>query len=148
MRLTSIGAFGAQSLVLPALLLLLGATPNASWAAGDEILDTPPARREIQRAAPPNGDNPAPQTTFDDTDTVAALDGILIALTEVADGGTYVWHRRDGRLSGMAQPTASFRDQSGQPCRHLVVVLNAFTKSKKVEGIACRLADKRWQLTG
>ena len=79
---------------------------------------------------------------------MAALEGIRIALTEVGDGGSYVWHRRDGRLSGMAQPTSSFKDAAGQPCRHLVVTLNAFDRSKKVEGIACRVSGGRWQLTG
>ena len=134
--------------MIAVVAIALGSLSSPVWASGDEIVDAPSVRREIQRAAPPSGDGSSVPTAFDDTDTVAALDGIQIALTEVADGGTYVWHRRDGRLSGMAQPTTSFRDRSGQPCRHLVVMLNSFSRSSKVEGIACRLADKRWQLTG
>lgn len=85
---------------------------------------------------------------LDDSDAATALDAIRIALAEVSDGGSYVWHRRDGRLSGMAQPTSSFKDASGQPCRHLVVMLNTPDRSRKVEGIACRSADMRWQLAG
>jgi surface antigen len=48
----------------------------------------------------------------------------------------------------MAQPTASFKDTTGQPCRHLIVMLNTPQRSSKVEGIACRAADLRWQLAG
>ena len=97
---------------------------------------------------PPVRTLPNIPTALDDTDAAATLEGIRIALSEVADGSTYVWHRRDGRLSGMAQPTASFKDTSGQPCRHLIVMLNTPQRSSKVEGIACRQADKRWQLSG
>jgi hypothetical protein len=103
---------------------------------------------EISRDPPPVRNLPEIPTTLDDSDAAAVLEGIQTALTEVADGSTYVWHRRDGRLSGMAQPTASFKDTTGQPCRHLIVMLNTLQKSRKIEGIACRAADLRWQLAG
>jgi hypothetical protein len=103
---------------------------------------------EITREPPPVRNLPDIPATLDDSDAAAVLEGIQTALTEVADGSTYVWHRRDGRLSGMAQPTASFKDTAGQPCRHLIVMLNSLEKSRKVEGIACRSADLRWQLAG
>jgi hypothetical protein len=103
---------------------------------------------EISRDPPPVRNLPDIPTTLDDGDAAAVLEGIQTALTEVADGSTYVWHRRDGRLSGMAQPTASFKDTTGQPCRHLIVMLNTPQRSRKVEGIACRAANLRWQLAG
>ncbi len=103
---------------------------------------------EIPREPQPVRNVPDIPTTLDDSDAAAVLEGIHAALTEVADGSTYVWHRRDGRLSGMAQPTASFKDPAGQPCRHLIVILNTSQKSRKVEGIACRAANLRWQLAG
>jgi hypothetical protein len=103
---------------------------------------------EISREPPPVQNLPDIPTTLDDGDAAAVLEGIQTALTDVADGSTYVWHRRDGRLSGMAQPTASFKDTSGQPCRHLIVMLNTLQKSRKIEGIACRAGNLRWQLAG
>ena len=37
---------------------------------------------------------------LDDNDEIAALEAIRVALTEVGDGATYVWHRNNGCLSG------------------------------------------------
>ena len=108
--------------------------------AGDEIVDPPPAPRVSENQRIPAG--------LDDVDAVAALDGIRIALTEVADGGTYVWHRRDGVLSGMAQPTNSFKDAAGLPCRNLTVMLNTYGRSSRIDGVACRISADRWQLIG
>lgn len=85
---------------------------------------------------------------LDEADEVAALESVQLALSEVGDGSTYVWHRFHGRLSGIVQPTSSFKDASGAICRHIVVMLSAGTDTKKTEGIACRLADGRWQLEG
>ena len=108
--------------------------------AGDEIVDPPPGPRVSENQRIPAG--------LDDVDAVAALDGIRIALTEVADGGTYVWHRRDGVLSGMAQPTKSFKDAAGLPCRNLTVMLNTYGRSSRIDGVACRISADRWQLIG
>jgi surface antigen len=71
-----------------------------------------------------------------------------VALTEVGDGGTYIWHRTHGRLSGIVQPTASFKDPAGRVCRHIVLIMSVGTATGRAEGIACRLADGRWQLDG
>ena len=141
---TSVVLSGIAAIICTAFL----AVPAGAATDADEILDAPRVTYDYQHAAPPSAEMPSAPKNFDETDTVAALEGIRIALTEVGDGGTYVWHRRDGKLSGMAQPTASFRDLSGQPCRHLVVMLSSFSHSSKVEGIACRLEDRSWQLTG
>lgn len=103
------------------------------------------------------GDTPSPVKApklagltppLDVNDEIAALESMQLALTQVADGSTYVWHRSHGRLSGLVRPTASFKDKQGQVCRHLVVVLNGVDFTKKTETIACRGADGAWQLDG
>jgi surface antigen len=102
--------------------------------------------RPVSRALP---SAPAPsdlRATLDVNDELAALDAIHVALSTVADGGTYVWHRHHGRLSGILQPTSSYRNASGAPCRHLVMMLVAGSHTQRVEGFACRTDDKRWIL--
>ena len=85
---------------------------------------------------------------LDDSDEIATLDAIRLVLTEVGDGATYVWHRDNGRLSAVIHPTASFKDATGRVCRHIVLVLTTGVRSGRVEGVACRLGDGRWQLEG
>jgi hypothetical protein len=88
------------------------------------------------------------RATLDDTDEVATLDAISVALSQVGDGGTYVWQRLHGRLSGVFQPTQSFKDPGGTVCRHLIIMLTSGRHTQRTEGIACRLANGRWQLDG
>ena len=88
------------------------------------------------------------RATLDDNDEIATLDAIHVALSEVGDGGTYVWQRLHGRLSGAFQPTQSFKDSSGNVCRHLIIMLASGRHTQRTEGIACRLATGRWQLDG
>ena len=85
---------------------------------------------------------------LDETDEIAALESVQFALSEVGDGASYVWHRNNGRLSGLVQPVGSFKDGRGQVCRHVVVILTAGTNSKKTEGVACRLSTGQWKLEG
>ena len=85
---------------------------------------------------------------LDENDEIAALEAIRVALTEVGDGGTYVWHRQHGRLSGIVRPTISFKDRAGRVCRHILLIMSLGSATGKAEGIACRLADGRWQLDG
>ena len=85
---------------------------------------------------------------LDENDEIAALEAIRVALTEVGDGGTYVWHRQHGRLSGIVQPTVSFKDMAGRVCRHILLIMTVGTATGRAEGIACRLGDGRWQLDG
>lgn len=84
----------------------------------------------------------------DDSDAAAALESVQYALSHVGDGGTYVWNRRGARLSGVVQPTKSFRNTAGAICRHVVMLVAKGARSAKAEGIACRLADGRWNLEG
>ena len=78
----------------------------------------------------------------------AALEAIRMALSEVGDGSTFVWHRWNGRVSGLVRPTASFKDVFGKVCRHIMIILNSGGQTGKIEGIACRLESGRWQLEG
>lgn len=88
------------------------------------------------------------RTELDVSDEIATLETLQLALSEVGDGATYVWHRYHGRLSGVIRPTASFKGGSGEICRHLVVVLTSGSRSQRSEGIACRMDDGRWRLEG
>jgi surface antigen len=99
-------------------------------------------------ALPPAAKLPDFRASLDDADEIATLDAIHLALSQVGDGNSYVWHRDHGRLSGVFQPTQSFKDTSGQVCRHLMVMLIAGAAVRKTEGIACRLSNGRWQLDG
>ncbi len=83
-----------------------------------------------------------------DQDEIAALEAVHLALTEVGDGFSYVWHQKGGRLSGVIQPTSTFRDSSGKICRHLMLAMSAGGIARSTEGIACRLINGSWQLEG
>lgn len=82
-----------------------------------------------------------------DSDYLAALQAIQHALSEVADGKTYVW-RSTKLLRGKIQPTNVFRDVDSRLCRHVIYTLYVETYSKSVEGIACRTLTGRWDLSG
>ena len=100
----------------------------------------PPTFKTVDLTAPPQ--------RLNEKDEVAALEMVQYALSEVGDGKTYVWRRRHGRLSGIVQPTASFKDAGGKVCRHLLVLMTAGRTVKTQQGIACRLPTGRWQLDG
>lgn len=84
---------------------------------------------------------------LNETDEIAALESVQRALTEVADGSSYVWHRGHGRLSGVVRPVSSFKDTEGSVCRYAVVVLSSLDVTKRTEIVACRLPTGIWQLT-
>jgi len=83
---------------------------------------------------------------LDQNDEFAALESVQLALTEVADGSSYIWHRSHGRLSGIVKPISSFKDTRGAVCRHAVVVLSGIDQTKRTEIVACRLPTGIWQL--
>ena len=85
---------------------------------------------------------------LDASDEFAALDAVQIALTEAADGSTYVWQRHHGRLNGAIRMTRTFRASDSRLCRHLVMTLTAGRYTRKTEGIACRDRDRVWSLEG
>jgi hypothetical protein len=79
---------------------------------------------------------------------VAALEAMQLALTEVEDGSSYVWHHNGSDLSGIVRPVRSFRDGRGRVCRHLHVTLSSGSRQKSTESIACRTAGGPWHLDG
>jgi hypothetical protein len=85
---------------------------------------------------------------LDRSDEIATLEALQVALSEVGDGSSYIWHRPSGSLSGLVQPTASFKDRTGKVCRHIVLVLSSGSRTRRTEGVACRLGNGVWQLEG
>ena len=116
-------------------------SPRCGCPASTEQTQTQPRANFVE--LPPS--RPA---TLDETDEVAALESVQFALSEVGDGASYIWHRNNGRLSGLVQPVTSFKDDHGQICRHVVVILTAGINTKKTEGVACRLTSGQWKLEG
>lgn len=146
----------AGSLVVAATLALLD--PAAAVAHDAPLAQPPactcPAAPDPGSAAPdPTAPQPRPKFAeirplLDVRDEAAALEAVTVALTEVADGSTYIWYRHGGRLTGAVQPTQSFKDGLGRVCRQIVVTLNDASRTRRTEAIACRLADGGWQLEG
>lgn len=85
---------------------------------------------------------------LDAGDEMAALSSVQHALSATADGATYVWHRNNGRLSGLVKPTSSFKSANGSLCRHVVVMMTTGDKTRKIEGVACRTRVGVWSLDG
>jgi len=134
---------------MAAILAALALLPPAARAS-DSVLPDPtcaPTGSAAQRPLEPVISLDI-MPLFDVRDEEAALEAVTVALTEVGDGSTYVWYRHGGRLSGLVQPTQTFRDAIGRVCRHLVVTLNDTSRSKRTESIACRLDDGGWELDG
>lgn len=146
------GFFALPAFVAAAsLAAFLTLMPVRKAAAQDVRGAQPPCSCSLPQDAP----RPSPRPKFadhsqdlDDGDEIAALDAVRVALSQVGDGSSYVWHRDNGRLSGVIQPTTSFKDVSGRVCRHIVLILTTGYRSGRVEGVACRLTDGRWQLEG
>lgn len=141
----------AAAVAAAALVAFFALMPVRTAVAQEVRPAQPPCSCSLPQDAPST--SPRPKLAdhsqgLDDHDEIATLDAIRVALSEVGDGSTYVWHTRNGRLSGVIQPTASFKDTAGRVCRHIVLVLTTGVRSGRVEGVACRLTDGRWQLEG
>ena len=117
--------------------------PDNAWDAGTTVLA--PDGRELTPDMAPAA---IPHGILGLADKRATLEAIRYALTEVADGATYVWRRQAGPLRGIVRPTASFRDEDGRICRHIVLGVAIGIIRRKIEGIACRGPDGRWALSG
>jgi hypothetical protein len=137
---------------LTAFVLVTAIYFSADFAAAAELQSTAPAP---SCSCPNNGAQKPTKPKFadlklplDENDEIAALESVQFALTEVADGSSYIWHRSNGRLSGVVKPLASFKDPQGSVCRHVLVVLNSSDLTKKTETVACRLATGVWELDG
>jgi len=79
-------------------------------------------------------------------DQVVAMRALHLALSQVPDGGAFVWRKKSRSLKGVIRPSKPFRNEGGQVCRHVVYALALGGYSKQIEGIACRQNDGRWQL--
>jgi surface antigen len=88
------------------------------------------------------------KSMLDEADEVAALEALQVTLSEVGDGSTFVWYRRNGRVSGVFHPTSSFKDMNGRVCRHLQMMLTSGLTSRRTEGVACRQPNGVWSLEG
>jgi hypothetical protein len=149
--LASVGLFLLSGLGLLVVVLLSADSVLAQQPASTD----PRGGRAPGIVVSPPADPDAATSTMPDlrawlveADAAAALDHVRIALTEVGDGQTYVWHRHHGRLSGTVRPTASFVAKSGRLCRHIVMTMAAGGHANQTEGVACRLETGRWQLEG
>jgi len=140
------------ALVAAVSLIATFALPSTRQVVAEEIR---PAQPAPCTCSTPEQTPRAPRPKFADhsqdldaSDEIATLEAIRVALSEVGDGATFVWHRNNGRLSGIVRPTTSFKDASGRVCRHIVLVLTAGLRTARAEGVACRSDDGRWQLEG
>lgn len=131
------------AVVITAFVLIGELVLSSGLARGDEL----DWRTEVH-PSPAAREHAAVPTKLDESDEIAALERIQYALSEVGDGTTYVWRRWNGRLSGVIYPTVSFKDASGNVCRHLMVLLTTGDRTKRIEGIACRMESGRWRLEG
>lgn len=138
--LLSTAATRATAFALVAALFL----PYGFARAADQSLASAacPKTGALSDKAKLTGIKPA----LDQDDEYAALESVQFALTEVADGSSYVWHRAHGRLSGIVKPVSSFKDTRGSVCRHAVVTLTGVEATKETEIVACRLPTGIWQL--
>ena len=84
---------------------------------------------------------------LDDTDRLATLNAVHVALTQLSDGATFVWRNSARTLTGVVRTTVAFRNVDGDICRHLILTLTLGRHAKRVEGIACRDGDGRWHLS-
>jgi surface antigen len=124
--------FGA-AVVLVAIVFLAGETraDTRSSAPPAAIVELPPVR-----------------TSAEPGDELAALRAIDAALSETADGSTYVWGHGNGRLAGAIRVTSTFRDRAARICRHLIVTMRLGSYARRSETIACRGSDRAWILDG
>ncbi len=79
-------------------------------------------------------------------DAAATLEAIDTALRSVRDGGSFVFHRNRGALTGIIKPTRTFRAHDGRLCRDIEVELNAQHRARRVVGTACLDAQDTWRL--
>lgn len=87
------------------------------------------------------------RSQLDHYDQLAVIQAMHLALSEVGDGASYVWHRSHGRLSGIVQINGTIKS-GGSICRKLTVVLTAGTETRRISTTACRLTDRSWQIIG
>lgn len=138
-----LAAAGATAFALVAAIFV----PYNYTLAADQSFDQPaPAQTNAVDIKTKLPDIKSAKVVLDQTDEDAALESVQIALTEIADGASYVWRREHGQLSGLVAPLASFKNTHGSVCRYAVVMLSATTATKRTEIVACRLPTGIWQI--
>ena len=88
------------------------------------------------------------KTRLDRSDREVALRALQMALSELGDGATLVWRRQANQLAGRIKPVSVFRDAQGRLCRTVLYSLSRNGRENEIEGVACRSADGRWEITG
>ena len=136
--LVTLAAASLTAFAIVALIFLSSDFARAGDRRTKQLIETCETTKRIVR----------PPRKLNESDKIALLERFQYALSEIGDGSTYVWRRWHGGLSTTVNPTASFKDDMGQVCRHVVILLTNGKRTKKVEGIACRLPGGRWQLDG
>lgn len=130
------------------------------WAAaGSFCLNSHAIAEPIDGATGPIGvaTMPAPEknpirqlaelrSKLDQKDHIVAMRALHLALSQVPDGGTFIWQKKSRSLKGLIKPTRAFRNANGQLCRHVIYALVLGRYTKQIEGIACRLENGSWQL--
>lgn len=136
--LVTLAAASLTAFALVALVFLSSGCAHADDLQSVELTDKCETTKQIMCA----------RRKLNESDKIALLERFQYALSEIGDGSTYIWRRWHGGLSATVHPTASFRDDLGQVCRHVEILLTNGKRTKKTEGIACRLPGGRWQLDG
>ena len=136
--LVTLAAASLTAFALVALVFLSSGCAHADNLQSVELTDKCETTKQIMCA----------RRKLNESDKIALLERFQYALSEIGDGSTYIWRRWHGGLSATVHPTASFRDDLGQVCRHVEILLTNGKRTKKTEGIACRLPGGRWQLDG
>ena len=115
---------------LTSVPVMAGESPALASATGEPVISAP---RRIE-----------PRKLLGLMDEIATLEAMQIALSDVGDGGTYVWHRDHGRLSGIFRPISSHFDLQGRVCRKLEMTLSSGAYAREAEAVACRDGFGLW----
>ncbi len=138
-----LAAAGATAFALVAAIFV---PFDYSLAADDSVAVSADKKFNALDIKPNLSDIKGAKVVLDESDEYAALESVQYALTEVADGSSWVWRRENGRLSGVVKPVSSFKDTRDGVCRHAVVVLTGAEGMKRTEIVACRLPTGIWQI--
>jgi len=135
---------------LATLLLAVAVYFHQSPQAVAQPLDDIPGLSEV--ATPPAPEkNPIRQLAYlrsklNYKDHAVAMRALHLALSQVPDGGSFVWQKKKHSLKGTIKPSKAFRNAQGRVCRHVIYALALGRYTRQIEGIACRGEDGRWQL--
>lgn len=140
-----LAAFGLTAFSLVAALFVSSDFARAADAASPAPSCSCPDSSAKKTQKPKLAAYPAP---LDEADEIAVLESLHFALTEIADGSTYVWRRDHGRLSGLVKVAKSYKGQDGAVCRDALVMLNGIDGAKTTEISACRQTNGAWRIAG